>query len=227
MIKINYHFTLSVFLATLIAQSGHALDIAITGDEDPILRICIEGETPERTDFSLAEQIDACTALVEQDNADAPGALFFRAIHFQEGQQWENALEDWNRLIELTPNNPSVWCYRSKTVRNLTGTDRYAIRDITRAIELTDPARPRPHYILTRALMAIELAIADTSAQNEKKTLLQHAASDTQQLLLLDDKKKIGLTSAQRQLVLDLQAEAKRRRAALPPADKNQNAIDR
>ncbi|SPF77059.1 hypothetical protein ALP8811_02081 [Aliiroseovarius pelagivivens] len=81
--NLKHIIPLSAFTICALAQTAHVIDISATGNEDPLMRVCIEGETEERVDYSLTDQIDACTILIERNDEGKAAALQSRAWHFE------------------------------------------------------------------------------------------------------------------------------------------------
>lgn len=139
----------ALFLCAFIQTAG-AMDISVASNEDLMMRICIEGETDARKDYSLSEQIDACTALIDEKGEGWIAALHSRAQHYYVSKRGKEALADYDTLVELMPQTPSVWHGRAKSSVRWLGPNQSAIDYLTQAILLSKD-RPHSKYFLLRA----------------------------------------------------------------------------
>lgn len=151
---------LSAFTICALAQTAHSIDISATGNEDPLMRVCIEGENAEHKDYALSEQIDACTTLIEEKGDGWTAALLSRAQHYYDSKRHKEALEDYDTLATLMPTNPSVWHGRAKSSVRWFGPNQDAIENMTQAILLTEDT-PRSKYFVYRAQIALLVASND------------------------------------------------------------------
>lgn len=183
---LKYIIPLSAFTISTLAQSANAIDISATGNEDPVMRICIEGETAERNDYSLTEQIDACTVLIEEKSEGWTAALYSRAQHYYDAKREKDALAEYDTLAELTPENPSIWYGRAKSYVRWYGPFQAhaAIDYISEAIRLSTD-KPRSAYYLYRAEITM-LADGVTDPPVWTKEVFESIRSDLDRIEELD-----------------------------------------
>ena len=95
-----------------------------------------------------AEKVAACTRLIDTgrlNGKDLAAVYANRADRYRLLEQYDRALEDFDRAFKLNPTNPFAYLNRAEVWR-LKGNDDQAIADASRAIQL-DPALNSPWTI--------------------------------------------------------------------------------
>lgn len=130
-------FLVAAAVAGAVCVTPAAADFA--GDQT----VCntVSNKTP-------AEKVAACTRLINSGRYSGQGlaAVYAnRADRYRLLEQYDRALEDFDRAFKLSPGNPIFYINRAEVWRVM-GKDDQAIADATRAIQL-DPALNSPWTI--------------------------------------------------------------------------------
>jgi tetratricopeptide (TPR) repeat protein len=130
-------FLVAAAIAGAVCVMPAAADFA--GDQN----VCntVSNKTP-------AEKVAACTRLIDSGrlSGQSLAAVYAnRADRYRLLEQYDRALEDFDRAFKLNAGNPFMYLNRAEVWR-LMGKDDQAIADATRAIEL-DPALNSPWAI--------------------------------------------------------------------------------
>jgi len=106
-----------------------------------------KGSEPQ---YSIDQQIAGCTKAIESDRAaQAPPrslavAYYNRGYAYDDKEQYERAIADYSRAIELDPSYVKAYAERCRT-RAITNRDlKLALADCDKALALN---HPKPHYI--------------------------------------------------------------------------------
>lgn len=117
-----------------------------------------KGSEPQ---YSLDQQIAGCTKVIESDRAkNAPPhslavAHYNRGYAYDDKEQFERAIADYSRAIELDPSYVKPYAERCRT-RALTNRDlKLALADCDKALALN---HPKPHFVrISRGIIHFRL----------------------------------------------------------------------
>lgn len=132
--------------------------------------------TPEQiatctsTTIATEARIDACTAII--DDASQPvevrvDALSHRGMAYEEDEEYESAIEDYDEAMKLSPNDPALLILRGNAYDGM-GETQKAIEDYTEAIRL-NPGDAAPFF--NRGAVHHENGDKDKARRDYKRAL--------------------------------------------------------
>ena len=132
--------------------------------------------TPEQiatcasTTIATEARIDACTAVI--DDASQPvdvrvDALSHRGMAYEEDEEYESAIEDYDEAMKLSPNDPALLILRGNAYDGM-GEPQKAIEDYTEAIRL-NPGDSSPFF--NRVAVNHENGDKDKARRDYKRAL--------------------------------------------------------
>lgn len=186
--------------AVLSAQESTTSD----PEYDEQIRICVEGETATKFDFTDDDRLQACTIWSEYES-EFSIAIYFRALLHKGMGRWQDAIADYSSVIDADDTSARARAYYSRSRLVLQYREDYesALSDLSQAIVLSQED-PKQDYFLDRAVVLLRLAtISDSEAQYDM-ALLQSANSDLDMFMQLTERSKDAAVLRERDVVTEV-----------------------
>lgn len=184
--------------AVLSAQESTTSD----PEYDEQIRICVEGETATKFDFTDDDRLQACTIWSEYES-EFSRAIYFRALLHKGMGRWQDAIADYSSVIDADDTSARAYYSRSRLVLQYREDYESALSDLSQAIVLSQED-PKQDYFLDRAFVLLRLAtISDSEAQYDM-ALLQSANSDLDMFMQLTERSKDAAVLRERDVVTEV-----------------------